>query len=791
MVLGYGFPRLFFVFKSLELDIIFRKKLKECGKPRFKRMCYNAGIAKRNSHFCIFRRVLKYMLIKRREAAELQFLMNVKWFVSLAQLAKIHNVSERTIRYDIDNLNYFLRDIPAYIEISKKGIILHADIEKKQMIRVKLESLDIYDICFSEQDKINFIAMRLLTAAEPLTIKSFAEELSVSRSSLNQVMKEVSNWFEKQEIKVVRKPNFGIELKYTENQWRKAVISISNQETNKGYFYNFLIRSCSCNRNAYLNPANYALPYYSKLLFDEQDLDRMVDIVGYLEVLADIKLSDASFVGLMIHLTIALKRIGEGKEIEMPPAQLRQLQKQKEYKQAERFAEYLESEFQIKIPEGEIGYITLHLSGARREERDNRHGFDKIREIAVFLIMKVETYTGTKIGVEYIEGLIDNLSMHLRPAMIRVQNDLHIKNPILEEIRGQYPQLFEITQAACAEIEKEYGLAPFPSDEIAYIVMHIGAALEKTAWVPCGKIRAVIMCASGIGTAELLSGRLKREFMQLDIIGELSLLELDQVETLGADILITTLDVVFECRIPVVKVSPLLNTEDIRKIENVLQLKHIAWNDNFKEDIWNIQNILDGIEKIAEKHGSLRNKNDFRSELYQYIMKYQQKNKEELPMLSELISPERINAGYEAENWEDAVREAGRLLVETGCAGPQYVDAMIRTVEELGPYIVLSKGLALPHARPEAGARKIAMSLVLLKNPVNFGNKNHDPVEAVFALCAVDNSTHVQALADLGKFATLEENFKKLLSLSDADTIYRFIKGICEAEEKTYGKEED
>ena len=75
------------------------------------------------------------MLIKRREATVLQFLMNAKWFVSLAELAKIHNVSERTIRYDIDDLNYFLKDISAYIEISKKGIFLHAGVEQKQMIR--------------------------------------------------------------------------------------------------------------------------------------------------------------------------------------------------------------------------------------------------------------------------------------------------------------------------------------------------------------------------------------------------------------------------------------------------------------------------------------------------------------------------------------------------------------------------------------------------------------------------------------------------------------------------------
>lgn len=151
-------------------------------------------------------------------------------------------------------------------------------------------------------------------------------------------------------------------------------------------------------------------------------------------------------------------------------------------------------------------------------------------------------------------------------------------------------------------------------------------------------------------------------------------------------------------------------------------------------------------------------------------------------MLSDLMNPERISLGYKAADWEEAVREAGRLLVETGCARPQYVDAMVQTVRELGPYIVLSKGMALPHARPEAGAEKVAMSLVILDKPVNFGNKMNDPVKAVFGLCAVDNNTHIQALADLGKFATAEENFDMLLSFPNADKTYQFIKKVCEAD---------
>ena len=122
-------------------------------------------------------------------------------------------------------------------------------------------------------------------------------------------------------------------------------------------------------------------------------------------------------------------------------------------------------------------------------------------------------------------------------------------------------------------MEEEYGLESFPRDEIAYIVMHIGAALEKSIPRDTDEIRVVIMCASGIGTAKMLSERLQREFARLRVIGEISLMDLNRLDELKADILITTLDLVIDCRLPVVKVSPLLNRDDIGKIENILQIK--------------------------------------------------------------------------------------------------------------------------------------------------------------------------------------------------------------------------
>lgn len=74
---------------------------------------------------------------------------------------------------------------------------------------------------------------------------------------------------------------------------------------------------------------------------------------------------------------------------------------------------------------------------------------------------------------------------------------------------------------------------------------------------------------------------------------------------------------------------------------------------------------------------------------------------------------------------------------------------MIDSAEESGPYIVITKHVALPHARPEDGANELAISITTLKKPVEFGNSENDPVKYVFCLSALDNITHLNALSEL------------------------------------------
>lgn len=120
-----------------------------------------------------------------------------------------------------------------------------------------------------------------------------------------------------------------------------------------------------------------------------------------------------------------------------------------------------------------------------------------------------------------------------------------------------------------------------------------------------------------------------------------------------------------------------------------------------------------------------------------------------MSQLSDLLDPAAIRLDVPAGDWREAIRHSGALLTATGVASDAYADAMVRTVEEHGPYIVIAPGFALAHARPAESVARTGMSFVRLERPVAFGNPDNDPVTLVMALAAADATAHQQALASL------------------------------------------
>ncbi|MDE2409186.1 MAG: PTS sugar transporter subunit IIA [Actinomycetales bacterium] len=125
-----------------------------------------------------------------------------------------------------------------------------------------------------------------------------------------------------------------------------------------------------------------------------------------------------------------------------------------------------------------------------------------------------------------------------------------------------------------------------------------------------------------------------------------------------------------------------------------------------------------------------------------------------MSLINQALAPGSIRLGASVGSWQEAVELSGELLVASGRTTKAYTDAMTANINELGPYVVIAPGLAMPHARPSEAVLDTGMSLVTLREPVAFGHKKNDPVTVVFGLAALDHDKHLELLSEFaGKFS--------------------------------------
>ncbi|RSX53368.1 PTS ascorbate transporter subunit IIA [Bifidobacterium dolichotidis] len=104
-----------------------------------------------------------------------------------------------------------------------------------------------------------------------------------------------------------------------------------------------------------------------------------------------------------------------------------------------------------------------------------------------------------------------------------------------------------------------------------------------------------------------------------------------------------------------------------------------------------------------------------------------------------------------AQDWREAITLAGNELVDAGFTTDEYTTQMIETVEKLGPYMVITPGLALAHARPSDAVLHTGLSWVRLSTPVEFGSKANDPVSLVIGLAGRDENEHLEIMSAIAK----------------------------------------
>ena len=136
-----------------------------------------------------------------------------------------------------------------------------------------------------------------------------------------------------------------------------------------------------------------------------------------------------------------------------------------------------------------------------------------------------------------------------------------------------------------------------------------------------------------------------------------------------------------------------------------------------------------------------------------------------------LLKREAIILDAEIDNPIDAIKRSGELLVTAGYANDAYTKAMIKGFKEVGPYIVIAPGIAIPHARPEDGALQSGFSLIRLKHSIKFGHKKNDPVKIVCAITGVGNTGHLEMLQKIAAILGDRNKHKLILDVSSFEEL--------------------
>ena len=135
------------------------------------------------------------------------------------------------------------------------------------------------------------------------------------------------------------------------------------------------------------------------------------------------------------------------------------------------------------------------------------------------------------------------------------------------------------------------------------------------------------------------------------------------------------------------------------------------------------------------------------------------------------LPDEAVVLGASASSWRDALRVVGGALVTSGATTEPYTDAMIGLVEEHGPYIVISPGLAFAHARPGPAVLRDGLAVVTLASPVVFGHPHNDPVRVVLGLAVAGVGAHLESIGEIANLFNDPTVTGRLAAATSADEV--------------------
>ena len=697
-------------------------------------------------------------MLNKRCIDIIKYLVENQNKLSIKELAEKFELSERSIRYDIDNINYYFKK-NGLSELEKTSAGTFEIDESKDKLLNLLKLLDSQFYVFSKNERKEYIKSKILFSNEIIKLHELSEDLSVSLSTVKLDLKEIKIFLAESELKLKFLSRIGLVLSGNEEKIRHVQLR-------------FLLRYIQVYQNSISTKTQHSTPGTDMLIdgikeyFYETPLEDILKFIREISEGLKMVISEEAYRILQFYLMISLNRIGSSEVLKTNIKNENFLKNTSEYTVISGKIPLLEKSCGIKFNEKEVLKLTELFIGSHSYNFNSSFYANWIElEVSVNELIRE---VGENIDIDFSNDkvLIDGLINHLRPAIYRIKNDMSLENPISEEVKDVYGDLFHTIDDIVNKSLKAYVGKDIPEEEVAYLTIHFKTAIDRKVNLKTENQNVILVCGFGYGSSKLLAQKLQEKY-DLNIVDILPYHQfVDADLPADTDLVISTMDIDDQIKypVPVVQVNPILSKHDREKLEEYgllespkkISLSKLIGVIKKDCDIKNEEKLILNIKKLLKDklHDDL--KTTKKHTLYS------------------LLKESSIIFDAEAETWEEAVKMSGEVLLKNGSVDRGYIDDMVEAVRKNGTYMIVGSKIALPHARVDESVHKTDMSLIRFSQPIEFPDGKK--VSLMLAFSSFDRNEHIEALVELINLIEDKNFFDFLLNCDNPGVFKDYLK---------------
>ena len=648
---------------------------------------------------------LLYLLLKQEEET------------SLTKIQSELHISRRTVYYNVNKLNDFLFGFGINPVNNRRGEGYYLTEEQKKVIQEVIEiEQSVYNL--TPDERVQYLVCWLMYPKEKVFIEDIIVAFDISRNSVFNDLKVVKSAIEKYDLSL----EFDLKNGY----------SIAGQVFGKRalllYYLKILLKKLSYKSIDFLNAIEVE-DFYARLQRISLNMRNEYDGFNLLAIACVLNI--VHFVDERFDFSIL---------------ELRDLENTDELRMIDQYFEDLNVHERL--------YLTIHLLGSKASSVihiENGQKDIQLFELAQHLVELFERQTLIELSEK--NELVNSLYMHFKLSMYYYQLSIQISNILLEAVKINYESLYQLIKSICESIQDEF---PFilTDSEISYITMHFGGHQRKMRSKYYAPIRVLVVCPSRISTSTILKKEVEDLYANVTVVAATTANNIYQYDG-EIDFIVSTIDL--DTNIPWIKVNAILEKEDKAKIASMISMNVETYQLNGEN--------LNGLFSILGKYVNEGQMENLRRDIYEYFRNghYVVETKENDQLrLKDILTIDNVIRVNKNIVWKEAIRIASEPLLITKSITSKYVQAMIDLVEEHGAYIVLKNKIAIAHAKPEEGANRLNVSLLINRKKIYFDEKIG--VHFLFVLSSPNPKAHLQILKDISFWTDEEVDLKTLLN---------------------------